>query len=160
MRHALCLAQLLSEGRKVLVQSGSAALWSHLEDIMMRFENRQPLNEVTTCHLIQCTLLSAYSAHTQIEGELMRSQAFAGLARSLRGVEESVSTGGLTHKGSQQGIRCANNPKLSKLQDILLEHFRMTRESGNDDSRAIVFVALRTTVHDIVAELNHATGAT
>lgn len=88
----------------------------------------------------------------------MRSQAFTSLARSLRGVEESMSTGGLTHKGSQQGITCANSPKLSKLQEILVGHFRGVK-SNEGGSRAIVFVALRATVHDIVAELNHATGS-
>lgn len=65
-------------------------------------------------------------------------------------------------------LTCANSPKLHKLKEILLSHFRHQSPHGDtgagkstsEESRAIVFVALRSTVHDIVAELNHSSGRT
>lgn len=45
-------------------------------------------------------------------------------------------------------------PKLAKLKEVLAEHFQRF-DKAERSTRAIVFVNLRTTVQQIVEELNH-----
>lgn len=47
LRAAVQLARLLVDGRKALVDEGSAALWSVLEDVVVRYDRHTAANAVS-----------------------------------------------------------------------------------------------------------------
>lgn len=82
-----------------------------------------------------------------MEKKLFSNAAFISFVSDLQKLTVVVGNGYLSEV----------NSKTLKLVEILTEHFRLKNLTfdGNDGGRAIVFVALRTTVSNILAELSH-----
>lgn len=79
---------------------------------------------------------------------LIRSTAFETVWST---VEKAVGGGDTSCDGIQEN-KLNNNPKLTKLVEILIEHFERARVRG-DSSRAIVFSQFRDSVSEIVSVL-------
>lgn len=100
-------------------------------------------------HRLQ-SFISEYNNKAGLGGNVIQSPAFKALLESVVN-PQNVSFDKLENPTPEQ--LKVNNPKLSKLDEILNEHFQRSRALGNS-SRAIVFSQWRDSVEEIVHVLN------
>lgn len=127
-RNAVKLAKFLVAGRGLLAGAGSAKLLAH----MRASQPASNMEQLMRRH-------PSYADMLQLLGTMDHSVASRHVRRG--------GTAGFGSTGSAQAC------KTTMLKKILLEHF-----GGQKDSRAIVFVNLRSTVQELVIELSHCAG--
>ncbi|ELT99493.1 hypothetical protein CAPTEDRAFT_222339 [Capitella teleta] len=109
-------------------------------------------------HCFMQSLISGEKGNGRTRAELMRNQDFCQLMQELDAKFDPIKSAGpylsqMTLNASQKKEFVAGHPKMSKLEEVVLEHFHSLEEQ-EQQTRIMIFSQYRDSVNEITQMLN------